>query len=50
MLTRKQLATELQVNYYTLVRWDKVQKIPRMKIGRQYRYDLEEVKKALREQ
>lgn len=50
MLSRKELAKELKINYYTLVRWDKIQKIPRMKIGRQYRYDLEEVKKSLKEQ
>jgi len=47
MLTRKELCQELKINYYTVVRWDKAKKIPSIKIGKQYRYNLENVLSAL---
>lgn len=47
MISRKELAEHLQVNYWTIQRWDKQNKIPKIKAGKQYRYDLEEVKRAL---
>ena len=47
MLTQYELKDLLKVHYNTIKRWRESGKIPFIKAGRQYRYELDKVKKAL---
>ena len=47
LLTRKELANALKVSEMTISRMDSNSEIPSIKIGKQYRYKLDDVVKAL---